>query len=72
MKKFCCTNCFSEPEIIKFIESYNTLGKCNYCKSTNVNISNVNEVGQFIMEGVERCYEDAANQVGYDSAEGGL
>lgn len=67
----CCTNCFSESEIINFIESEGIIGNCDYCKSRNVSICDVVEVGSFIMEGIERYYEDAANQVGYDSSEGG-
>lgn len=71
MDKFCCTNCFLEPEIKSYIESEDILGNCNYCKSKNVHICDVNDVGGFIMEGVERYYEDAANQVSYVSSEGG-
>ncbi len=71
MNNKCCTNCFSEFEIINFIESEGVIGDCDYCHSRNVNICDVVDVGSFIMEGVERHYEDAANQVGYDSSEGG-
>jgi hypothetical protein len=71
MENFCCTNCFSTSEIKEFIDSDGILGECDYCKSININICNVHDVGKFLMEGVERYYEDAANQVGYDSAEGG-
>ncbi len=71
MDKFCCTNCFSESEIRNFIESENILGNCNYCKSKDIHICDVKDVGEFIMEGIERHYEDAANQVSYVSSEGG-
>lgn len=67
----CCSNCFSESEIIKFIESYHVIGDCDYCGSKNVNVCAVEDVGHFIMQGVERYYEDAANQVSYVSADGG-
>lgn len=71
MDKFCCTNCFSESVIRNFIESKDTLGDCDYCKSKNIHIYDAQDVGEFIMEGVERHYEDAANQVAYESSEGG-
>jgi len=69
--KFCCTECFSEPEIQRFIRDQETLGNCDYCGSEGVYISDVREVGEFILEGVHRYYEDAAQEVGYESAEGG-
>ena len=71
MSNKCCTNCFSEIEIINFIESEEIIGDCDYCKSNNVNICDVVDVYNFIMEGIERHYEDAANRVGYASSEGG-
>lgn len=71
MNPKCCKNCFSECEIQSFIESDGIKGYCDYCGSRNVYISDVADVGNFIMEGIERYYEDAANQVGYDSSEGG-
>jgi len=71
MNNNCCTNCFSVSEIKKLIESEGTIGNCDYCNSTDVRIFDVRYVGNFIKEGVERYYEDAANQVGYCSSEGG-
>lgn len=71
MNNKCCINCFSESEIIDFIKSEEFIGDCDYCSSININVCDVAEVGHFIMEGFERHYEDAANQVGYESSEGG-
>ncbi|MFC1837195.1 HEPN-associated N-terminal domain-containing protein, partial [Thermodesulfobacteriota bacterium] len=67
----CCTNCFSEIEINQFIETEEIKGECDYCNSSDVYICDVDSVGQFIIEGIERHYEDAANHVGYCSADGG-
>lgn len=67
----CCTECFSVQEIKYFIINYDEKGECDYCESKNVCIAAVDEVGSFIMEGVGRAYENPANQVGYDSKEGG-
>lgn len=71
MDKFCCMNCFSESAIRNFIESKDMLGDCDYCRSESIHICGVKDVGEFVMEGIERHYEDAANQVGYASSEGG-
>ena len=49
----CCTNCFSEIEIINFIDSEKIIGDCDYCNSNNVNFCDVVDVGNFIMEGIE-------------------
>jgi len=71
MNKYCCINCFSDSEIKNFIESYEINGTCDYCDSKDIDICDVTDVGYFIMEGFLRYYEDAANQVGYCSADGG-
>ncbi|CAN2039787.1 RES domain-containing protein [Candidatus Magnetomoraceae bacterium gMMP-15] len=63
MNKFCCINCFSESEIKSFIKCNETIGDCDYCGCQDIDSYNVKDVGAFIMEGIERYYEDAANQV---------
>jgi hypothetical protein len=68
---YCCAECFSVQEIKEFIIGYENIGDCDYCDSKSVNIANIREVGEFIMEGVGRAFEDPVNQVGYESAEGG-
>jgi hypothetical protein len=69
--KFCCVNCFSEPRIREFIGRDEDVGNCDYCGSEGVYIRNVEDVGEFVREGFFRKYEDAAESVGYCSAEGG-
>lgn len=65
----CCTGCFSIQEIKSFIEGNEETGDCDYCGSKSVNIANAREVGEFIMEGINRAYEDPAEQVGYSDGE---
>jgi hypothetical protein len=67
----CCTRCFSELLIQQFIEASDIRGNCDYCRSTDVPIHDVDEVGNFVRAGVLRYYEDAANSVHYETAEGG-
>jgi len=71
MYRFCCTECFSITDIRQFIVDEELTGTCDYCFSENVQICNVNDVRDFILEGFHRHYEDAAESVGYESAEGG-
>ena len=68
---YCCTECFSVEEIKEFIKGNDEVGDCDYCGSEKVNVADASDVGQFIKDGVNRAYEDPANQVGYCSAEGG-
>ncbi len=67
----CCARCFSEPLIQQFIEASENRGDCDYCGSTDVPFHNVDKVGEFVRAGVLRHYEDAANRVHYETAEGG-
>lgn len=71
LDKFCCTECFCINEIRQFIIDEDEMGNCSYCGSRSVHVCPVETVSSFILEGVNRHYEDAANQVGYSSSEGG-
>lgn len=68
---YCCTECFSDEVIQDFIKGYDEIDNCDYCSSGAVNVADAKEVGKFIIEGINRKYEDPGNQVGYCSAEGG-
>lgn len=67
---YCCVECFSEPLIREFIKDHGDLGECDYCDSENVYTAGVDVVGDFVMAGVNRAYEDPQEHVGYDSEEG--
>lgn len=42
---YCCTNCFTDKEIIGFIYSNSTeVGNCPFCKSTNVQLIDAREL----------------------------
>jgi hypothetical protein len=69
--KNCCINCFNDDSIKAFISCGETIGDCDYCESVNIPVADVDDIGKFIMEGIERKYEDAANSVLYNSEEGG-
>jgi hypothetical protein len=68
---FCCLNCFNDEEIQDCISSADQTGDCDYCRSREINVAQVDEVAEFIKAGIERVYEDAAEHIPHDSGEGG-
>ncbi len=68
---YCCAECFSDQKIKDFIIDFNEIGECDYCGSEKINIAPVDEVGPFILEGINRAYEDPVEHVSYESREGG-
>ncbi|BAK97759.1 hypothetical protein OBV_05610 [Oscillibacter valericigenes Sjm18-20] len=60
----CCEECFSDPEIKKFIEAEGNIGVCDFCDSQNVNVRTVEDVGNFIREGLSRAYEHVEDFTG--------
>jgi hypothetical protein len=68
---YCCVECFSDKIIREFIKECGEIGECEYCDSKKVFTTGVDIVGDFVMRGVNRAYEDPAERVGYESAEGG-
>ncbi len=69
--KHCCEKCFNEKDIIDYIKSDDMKGDCRYCGNEDVYTKNVIDVGQFVLAGFLRYYEDAAEHVYHDSSEGG-
>ncbi|MBE7558418.1 RES domain-containing protein [bacterium] len=69
--KLCCRDCFADPAIRAFIESQGTTGECEFCGSRDVPVAALWDMSPFVDEGISRKYEDAAQQVPYESAEGG-
>ena len=53
----CCEKCFQEDLIICFIKQQKSNGICDFCHSSNVNIAELNMVGEFIRKGILRKYE---------------
>jgi hypothetical protein len=71
MGKNCCIKCFDIDDIRQFITDEGQIGNCDYCDTKNTNICKVIDIRDFILDGVARYYEDAAEHVGFESAEGG-
>lgn len=72
MDRFVCSNHFSDTAIKKYIKSHSNLGTCDYCHDNRVRrVIALNDLSEFMTEAIGRYYDDAANWLGYDSAEGG-
>ena len=71
--KWVCARCFEDEAIREFIEEQATRNRCSYCGrfSRKPLAAHMNEVLGFIADGINSEYEDAANSVHWESAEGG-
>jgi len=71
--KYVCAECFSDYAIKEFIEQNAVDNKCSYCsnKSHKPIAAPVEEVVEFIREGIETEWDNPVNCVGWESAEGG-
>lgn len=71
IEKMCCVECFDYDGIKIYVQEVGNIGNCSYCGSHNVVVADVDTIGEFVKECFYKKYEDAANSVGYESAEGG-
>lgn len=71
--KWVCAKCFEDEAIREFIKEQASRKRCSYCArfSRNALAAAMDEVLGFIAAGINFEYEDAANSVHYESAEGG-
>lgn len=70
MSKYCSFELFSNEGVIQFIQSNGHGGKCDYLNKQSTVIE-LKVLCQFILDCVHKKYEDAAETVPYESAEGG-
>lgn len=56
---FCCINCFDNEHIIEHIECYGDHGNCNYCKSHDLSVMDIEEMGEFIRDSLSKAYVNA-------------
>jgi hypothetical protein len=72
-KKQICTDCVSDDGIKEFIQENASTNECSYCDKTSKTpiAAPASEVICHIVGKIEEHYEDPAENVGYDSAEGG-
>src|SRR5947208_13486776 len=71
--KQVCDCCFEDYAIKDFIRANAVANRCSYCnrQSKEPIAAEVDDVIEFIAEGINTEYEDPVHSVGWDSAEGG-
>jgi len=70
---YVCWRCFEDYAVREYILSNATEKHCTYCKKRfkHPRAVDIDSVISFILDGLEREHKDAANSVGYETAEGG-
>lgn len=68
--KHVCADCFSDYAIIGFIRNEGDLGQCDYCNRITV-VAHIEDVFNFILDGIESEWGHPENSVGWSSEEGG-
>ncbi len=69
--KDACADHFSDPAISSFIKSVGKPNLCNYCKKKSRSVVSLDTLMRFLCSGIYFFYEDAAQELAYESAEGG-
>lgn len=62
--RYCCTNCFANSEIKRFIEQQEISGNCDYCNAADTFIIDTEQLGQFFRECFDKAYEAADSGTG--------
>lgn len=68
--KHICPRHIEDRTINNFIKKNYTAGYCDYCRK-DVKVVPLEDLMEFIMDGILQFYEDAANFMSYNSREGG-
>jgi hypothetical protein len=69
-----CSACFDDIDICEFIESMADSKRCDFCghrSRTKRIAAPLDNVVEFMLSAINREYERAVNELGWDSAEGG-
>lgn len=67
---YCCERCFTNEAIKEFIRSHrSTLGRCQYCGSSNLPLISLQKLGKYMCSCLEKAYEYIDDGTGamYDS-----
>jgi hypothetical protein len=69
-----CSSCFDDIDISEFIESMVDSSRCDFCghrSRTKAIAAPLDAVVEFMLSAINREYERAVNELGWDGAEGG-
>lgn len=68
---FLCSNHIDDYAISVFIDGSGNVGFCNYCGSKSNVVVSLEELVEFINKGLGFFFDDAGNNMSFESAEGG-
>lgn len=72
MNKKVCTKHFQDPTLYNRVKRYGQLGECDYCNDEKERrVMEISDLGEFMQQCLFQQYDDAANWLPYESAEGG-
>src|SRR5437870_2196218 len=75
MDTYVCKDCLDDDALIAIVEANAEEAKCDYCNRESVDGSAIAAPAETVFEavqrGIEREYTDPANELPYESAEGG-
>lgn len=66
-----CVRCFSDDDLRDFIRAYDKKGRCSFCHARNVSIAPLREMADHLLGFMEENYSKAADDLPYESREGG-
>lgn len=69
-EKNLCIKHIDEKSIKRFIKKNYSPGYCDYCNK-ELNVVSLEDLMEFMMQGISNFYEDAVNFMSYDSGQGG-
>ena len=71
--EFVCSDCFEDEGLCKFIECHAESTECSFCKAKDEQpiAADIDKVAEYFRMCVEKEYDDAADWLYYESAEGG-
>lgn len=57
IRVYCCENCFDDSHVKRELQSRSTgVGQCDFCRSNSAKIVRAQDLGNFVLEGVNRAY----------------
>jgi len=66
-----CVRCFDDDDLQDFIRAFETKGRCSFCHARNVLIASLSDMADHLRGFMDENYSKAANDLPYESREGG-
>lgn len=66
-----CVRCFNDEDLKDFIRAFQTRGRCSFCQARNVAIAPLRDMADHLRGFMEENYSKAADDLPYESREGG-